>query len=84
MLIQKRIMQKKMDDDVAEIMDVTAKAVSGCRFNIIVIKSGMVQWLRELVEYTDDEDLKDRCEFFIDALQKGMSRDTGRVQRRKK
>ena len=82
MRITTHLHQPKMDDDIAEIMDTTAKAVAGCRFNMIVIKSGMVQWLRELNDSTEDNDIKDRCECFIKQLQKGMTRDTGRVQRR--
>ena len=82
--ISTHLNQPKMDDDIAEVMDVAAIAIAGCRFNIVVIKTGMVQWLREVIDYTEDEDLKDRCNHFIDALQKGMARDTGRVQRRKK
>ena len=82
--ISTHLKQPKMDDDIAEVMDVTAIAVAGVRFNIVVIKTGMIQWLREVMAYTEDEDLKDRCKHFIDALQKGMSRDTGRVQRRTK
>ena len=66
----------------AEIMDTVAMRVADCRFNIVVIKSGMVQWLRELNDSTDDQDIKDRCDCFIKLLQKGMQRDTGRVQRR--
>ena len=66
----------------AEIMDTLAKQIAGCRFNMIVIKSGMVTWLRELDDSTDDNDIKDRCACFIKLLQKGMTRDTGRVQRR--
>lgn len=82
--ISTHLKQPKMDDDIAEVMDVAAIAIAGCRFNIVVIKTGMVQWLREVMDYTEDEDLKDRCKHFIDVLQKGMTRDTGRVQRRKK
>ena len=65
----------------AEIMDTLAKQVAGVRFNMIVIKSGMVQWLKELGDSTDDNDIKDRCDCFTKLLQKGMSKDAGRVQR---
>ena len=68
----------------AEIMDTLAKQIAGCRFNMIVIKSGIVQWLKELSDSTDDNDIKDRCDCFIKLLQKGMQRDAGRVQRRSK
>ena len=82
MRITTHLHQPKTDDDIAEIMDTTDKAVAGCRFNMIVIKSGMVQWLREVIDHTEDDDLTERCKFFIKQLQKGMTRDTGRVQRR--
>ena len=82
--ISTHLNQPKMDDDIVEIMDTLAKDIAGVRFNIVVIKSGMVQWLREVVSYTEDDDLAERCSFFINELQKGMQRDTGRVQRRTK
>ena len=37
--ISTHLKQPKMDDDIAEVMDVAAIAVAGCRFNIVVIKN---------------------------------------------
>lgn len=73
-----------MTEQQQERMDECAKLVAGVRFNIAVLKTDLIEWMRQLKDATDQEDIANRADQFIKHLQKGINRDTGRVQRRSK
>lgn len=77
-------MDRLMNEKEQDQMDECAKRVAGVRFNMIVLKTGLIDWLRQLQDATDQEDINNRAGQFIKQLQKGINRDTGRVQRRSK
>ena len=73
-----------MTETEQDQMDECAKRVAGVRFNMVVLKTGLIDWLRQLQDATDQEDINNRAGQFIKQLQKGINRDTGRVQRSRK
>ena len=75
-----RLMTEKEQDQ----MDDCAKRVAGTRFNMVVLKTDLIEWMRQLKDYTDQQDIRNRADQFIKQLMKGINRDTGRVQRRSK
>lgn len=75
-----RLMTEKEQDQ----MDKYAKRVAGTRFNMVVLKTDLIEWMRQLKDTTDQQDIRNRADQFIKHLQKGINRDTGRVQRRSK
>ena len=77
-------MNRLMTEDEQEQMDECAKRVAGVRFNIAVLKQDLIAWVRRLKDVEDQQDIRNRADHFIDVLQKGLARDTGRVQRRGK
>lgn len=73
-----------MTETEQDQMDEYAKRVAGTRFNMVVLKTGLIDWLRQLQDATDQEDINNRAGQFIKQLQKGINRDTGRKQRSRK
>ena len=74
-------MDRLMTKDEQDQMDLCGKRIAGVRFNIVVLKTSLIDWLRQLKDTTDQQDIRNRADKFIVNLQKGINRDTGRVQR---
>ena len=75
-------MDRLMTEKEQERMDECAKLVAGVRFNMVVLKPDLIEWMRQLKDATDQQDIRNRADQFIKHLMKGINRDTGRVQRR--
>lgn len=77
-------MDRLMTEKEQDRMDEYAKRVAGVRFNMVVLKTDLIEWMRQLKDATDQQDIRNRADQFIKQLMKGINRDTGRVQRRSK
>lgn len=69
-----------MTDSEKGRMDSSAEKVSGTRFNMVVLKTELIDWMRQLEDATDDQDVRRRCDIFTKLLMKGINRDTGRTK----
>jgi hypothetical protein len=74
-------MDRLMTDEEKDRMDHSAEKVAATRFNMVVLKQELMTWMRQLEDASDDRDVRNRCDTFIKLLMKGITRDTGKLQR---